>query len=72
VAGMQPREIAAAQAALSQLLRLRLEVQANRADGAESVAFRPADLHEVDRAILKESLRQARRLQQRLKLNYCL
>jgi CBS domain-containing protein len=71
-AGMQPREIAAAQAALSQLLRLRLEVQANRADGVESVTFRPADLHEVDRVILKESLRQARRLQQRLKLNYCL
>jgi CBS domain-containing protein len=71
-AGMQPREIAAAQAALSQLLRLRIELQARRADGAEAQAFRPADLHEVDRVILKEALRQARRLQQRLKLNYCL
>jgi len=69
-AGMQPREIAAAQAALSHLLRLRLEVQAS-GDG-EPVAFRPAELHEVDRIILKESLRQARRLQQRLKLNYSL
>jgi len=29
-------------------------------------------LNEVDRAILKESLKQARRLQQRLKLNYAL
>lgn len=71
-AGMQPREIAAAQAALSHLLRLRLELQASRGNGGEPLAFRPVDLHEVDRVILKESLHQARRLQQRLKLNYCL
>lgn len=71
-AGMQPREIAAAQAALSHLLRLRLDFQASQADGVEPQAFRPAELHEVDRVVLKESLHQARRLQQRLKLNYCL
>jgi len=29
-------------------------------------------LHDLDRAILRESLKQARRLQQRLKLNYSL
>lgn len=71
-AGMHPREIAATQAGLSHLLRLRLELQAATGDGIEPAAFRPAELHEVDRVILKESLRQARRLQQRLKLNYSL
>ncbi len=71
-AGMQPREIAAAQAALSHLLRLRLELQADTAGGGEPAAFKPVELHELDRALLRECLRQARRLQQRLKLNYCL
>ena len=67
--GMQAEEVLAARAALSHLLRLRLE---NQAAGGDGHAIRPADLNEIDRAILKESLRQARRLQQRLKLNYSL
>jgi len=71
-AGMQPREIAAAQAALGHILRLRLAAQAATENGAEAAGFKPADLHDMDRVILKESLRQARRLQQRLKLNYSL
>ena len=32
--------------------------------------IRPDDLNEVERRILKESFRQARKLQQRLKLDY--
>lgn len=71
-AGMLPREVAAAQAALSHLLRFRLETQTLVAQDDNSGVFRPAKLHELDRSILKESLRQARRLQQRLKLNYSL
>lgn len=70
-AGMQAREIAAAQAALSHILRLRLTAQVKETDEVSSV-FRPGDLHDMDRVILKESLHQARRLQQRLKLNYSL
>lgn len=70
-AGMQLREIAAAQAALSHLLRLRLNRQV-ASNALHSPNCRPDDLHDLDRAILKESLHQARRLQQRLKLNYSL
>ena len=73
VAGsMQPKEIAAAAKALSSLLGLRLERQATASAGLGDSAFRPGELNEFDLAVLKESLRQARRLQQRLKLNYLL
>ena len=71
-AGMQEQELAAVDAAFSHILRLRLNHQA--AAGGDMPAAGhgvPLDgLHEVDRAILKESLKHARRLQQRLKLNY--
>lgn len=70
-AGMQPREVAAAQSALSHLLRLRLSAQV-KDEGEISPVFRPENLHDMDRVILRESLHQARRLQQRLKLNYSL
>lgn len=69
---MQPKEIAAAAKALSSLLGLRLERQATASAGPGDSAFRPGELNEFDLAVLKESLRQARRLQQRLKLNYLL
>lgn len=74
LAGMTPEEIAAADAAFSHVLRLRLDQQLTDrlGDTIVSQGFRPAVLHEVDTAILLESLRQARRLQQRLKLNYVL
>jgi CBS domain-containing protein len=67
-------EIAAAEAAFSQILRLRLGQQIAAAGRGEagSHGLKPAALHEVDRAILRETLKQARRLQQRLKLNYAL
>ncbi|KAB2927225.1 MAG: signal transduction protein [Dechloromonas sp.] len=73
-AGMTPGEIAAAEAAFSHVLRLRLAQQLRDRSGDEVISqgFKPSALHEVDSAILLESLRQARRLQQRLKLNYAL
>lgn len=74
LSGMTPGEIASADAAFGHILRLRLDQQlADRA--GETIAdrgFKPSSLHEMDSAILLESLRQARRLQQRLKLNYSL
>lgn len=68
-AGLQADETAAAEAAFAQLLRLRLTHQAEAGAGH---ALNPAVLHEFDRAMLREALKQARRLQQRLKLNYAL
>ncbi len=65
---MRPEELAAVDAAFSHMLRLR--VLAQRLNGSNEI--RLADLHEFDRAILRETLRQARRLQSRLKLNYSL
>lgn len=65
---MRPEELSAVDAAFSQILRLR--VRAQRQNGSNEI--RPADLDEFDRAILREALRQARRLQSRLKLNYAL
>ncbi len=69
---MQPREIAAAGKALSALLGLRLEHQMLAAGSHDEANFRPGDLNDFDLAMLKEALRQAKRLQQRLKLNYSL
>jgi CBS domain-containing protein len=69
--GMKDYEIRVAQAALSQILRLRLEHQASQS-APGSTGFHPSSLHEIDRVILREALRQARHLQHRLKLNYSL
>ena len=67
--GLLGDEIVAVDAAFSHILRLRLAHQvAAGAQGGNAVPL--AGLNEVDRATLKESLKQARRLQQRLKLNY--
>lgn len=73
-AGMSAAEIAAVNSAFSHILRVRLAGQcADRSDAAPgSHGVRVDALHDMDRAILKESLKQARRLQQRLKLNYAL
>lgn len=70
--GLVPAEIAAVDAAFSQILRLRLQQQVASLAAGEALDYglKPASLHDVDRAILREALRQARRLQQRLKLNY--
>ena len=72
--GLPPAEIAALTAAFSHILRLRLgqQMSASAKGEAEGGGLKPASLHEMDRAILREALKQARRLQQRLKLNYLL
>ncbi|HRD33207.1 MAG TPA: DUF294 nucleotidyltransferase-like domain-containing protein [Rhodocyclaceae bacterium] len=57
-----------------QLLRLRVQcLDAERASDAERLGdnrIKPDDLNELDRRILKEAFRQARKLQLRLKLDY--
>ncbi len=67
-------EIAAVDAAFSHILRLRLDHQMASQQMGEtgSHGLRLSRLHPMDRAILREALKQARRLQQRLKLNYAL
>lgn len=70
--GMPQLEVAGAQAALSNILRLRLAHQAIQSPGDKAAVFCPDDLHDLDRVVLKESLHLAKRLQQRLKLNYLL
>jgi CBS domain-containing protein len=72
VAGLLATEVVAVDAAFSHILRLRLSHQLAVGPAAVEAGHGiPLDsLHDVDRAILKESLKQARRLQQRLKLNY--
>lgn len=72
--GLLEIESAAVDAAFSHILRLRLEQQRiDQLSGREArYSIKLADLNEVDRAILRESLKQARRVQLRLKLNYAL
>jgi CBS domain-containing protein len=71
-AGMQAGEIDAVNAAFSHILRLRLtrQIAAGAAATEAGNGVRLDSLNEVDMAILRASLRQARRLQQRLRLNY--
>lgn len=52
-----------------QMLRLRVQL-AEAGAGDEPNRVRLQDLNDVDRRILKESLRMARRLQQRMRLDY--
>lgn len=72
--GLSPDEAAAVDAAFSHILRLRLDQQLAdlRAGADESYCLKISALHEMDKAVLRESLKQARRLQLRLKLNYSL
>ena len=72
--GLTADELAAVNAAFGHILRLRLDHQLSEISaGKESGhGLRMAELHDMDKAILRESLKQARRLQQRLKLNYAL
>jgi len=74
LAGLTASELAAAEAAFSHVLRLRLDqpLAGLAAGGSDSHGLRLSTLHDMDRAILREALKQARRLQQRLKLNYVL
>jgi CBS domain-containing protein len=71
-AGLKAEGIAAAESAFSHVLRLRLDQQRAAAAAGVSDGLKLSALHEMDKAILREALKQARRLQQRLKLNYAL
>jgi CBS domain-containing protein len=53
-----------------QSLRLRLQLEPEVARSAHPNRLRLADLSDIDRRILATSLREARRLQQRLELDY--
>jgi CBS domain-containing protein len=68
-AGLQPAEIEAMQTAFAQLLHMRLMHQV--AEGSATEVWLE-HMDDMERGILRESLRQAKRLQQRLKLNYSL
>ena len=72
--GLPAQEQAGFVAAFSHILRLRLVQQSAAPDASVTMGsgLKPSMLHDLDRAILRESLKQARRLQQRLKLNYSL
>jgi CBS domain-containing protein len=69
---MSAAEIAATVEAFLFIQHLRLRHQASRDDLTDAVANRidPDSLNELDRHILKESLRMARKLQKRLALEY--
>lgn len=73
-AALTPDEMPTVNAAFSHILRLRLLGQLADEAAGRPLGYRlqPTSLHEVDRAILREVLHQACRLQQRLKLNYSL
>ena len=66
--GMAAAEVEAIAEAFYHLLHFRLENQLESGPAPNRVA--PRKLNEFDRRVLKESLRQARRLQQRLALDY--
>lgn len=68
--GLADSEIAAVDAAFGEILRLRFEQQFAAVSSGNSI--HAATLNEFDRVVLKEALHQARRIQQRLKLNYVL
>ena len=69
--GMAKAEVEAIAEAFYHLLLLRLRNQLDGGAGGRSPnRVAPKELNEFDRRILKECLRQARRLQQRLALDY--
>ncbi len=68
--GMPVEEAAAMAAAFYQIQRLRLQNQVSGEFPAAANRLNPDRLHKLDRQILKEAFRQARTLQQRLRLDY--
>ena len=70
--GMSTLDISAALQAMSELQRLRLHHQhtAIIEDAKPDNHLRPEELSTYDEAVLREGLKQAKRLQQRLKLTY--
>lgn len=70
--GMSALDVSAALQAMSELQRLRLhhQHQAILAGAAPDNHLHPEELSTYDEAVLREGLKQAKRLQQRLKLTY--
>ncbi len=68
--GMPVEEAAAIAAAFFQVQRLRLQNQVSGEFPQAANRLNPDRLHKLDRQILKEAFRQARTLQQRLRLDY--
>lgn len=68
--GMPLEEAAAMAAAFYQIQRLRLQNQVSGEFPQVANRLNPDRLHKLDRQILKEAFRQARTLQQRLRLDY--
>lgn len=68
--GIQAHELAALLDAFYHIQRLRLEHQVSGQSEDAPNRVDPDKLHELDRLILKESLKQARNLQQRLARDY--
>ncbi|MDO8790028.1 MAG: DUF294 nucleotidyltransferase-like domain-containing protein [Sulfuritalea sp.] len=68
--GMPVEEAAAMAAAFYQIQRLRLQNQVSGEFPDAANRLNPDRLHKLDRQILKEAFRQARTLQQRLRLDY--
>ena len=70
--GMSPLDISAALQAMSELQRLRLHHQHTAIIGGAKPDnhLHPEELSTYDEAVLREGLKQAKRLQQRLKLTY--
>lgn len=68
--GMPAHEAAALIDAFQHIQRLRLERQVADPTSSEPNRINPDELHALDRLILKESLKQARNLQQRLVRDY--
>jgi CBS domain-containing protein len=68
--GMPVEEAAAMVAAFYQIQRLRLQNQVSGEFPAAANRLNPDRLHRLDRQILKEAFRQARTLQQRLRLDF--
>jgi CBS domain-containing protein len=68
---IKPEEIDAKVDAFNYLMLLRLRHQHEaQTSGANANRVRPAELNELESRVLKESLRQARSLQRRLRLDY--
>ncbi|MEF8706755.1 MAG: DUF294 nucleotidyltransferase-like domain-containing protein [Candidatus Accumulibacter sp. UW27] len=68
--GLATFELAALIDAFHHIQRLRLEQQVNRSPETASNRVNPDELHELDRLILKESLKQVQFLQKRLSREY--
>ena len=65
-----PRAVCADQPTPTTITRLRLQNQVSGEFPAAANRLNPDRLHQLDRQILKEAFRQARTLQQRLRLDY--